>query len=328
MAIINYFSSRGSTIKQKIIIDTDPGIDDTMAIFFALNSPELDLLGLTTVYGNTSIDQGTINALRILETSLREDIPVFAGAAKPLEGEYTGKGEFVHGHDGQGNTNLDSPNTKAESQSAVEFLEKTIKENPGEIILVPIGPLTNIAELLIKNPKIAKDIKEIILMGGNALSQGNASPAAEANIKNDPEAADIVFSADCEISMVGLDVTNQVFMDKEHIDKIVNFDSPQTKHLKKIFPFYVDFLTKFFDKEGMPTHDSSAIAYLIDRSLFETIKYPIVVETLGISRGKTWMGTGMDKIDNNPWENRREVNICINVNKEKVIDLIIERVAS
>ena len=328
MAVNNGFSSSGIIMSQKIIIDTDPGIDDTMAIFFALNSPEIDVLGLTTVYGNTSTDQGTINALRILEIALRTDIPVYAGADKPLESEYTGKGDFVHGHDGQGNTDLKAPSIKAATGSAVDFLENTIRENPGDVILVPIGPLTNIAELLIKNPEIAKDIKEIVLMGGNAISQGNASPSAEANIRNDPEAADIVFSADCEISMVGLDVTNQVFMDKEHIDKIVNFDSPQTKHLKKIFPFYVDFLTKFFDKEGMPTHDSSAIAYLIDRNLFKTIQYPIVVETLGVSRGKTWMGTGMNQLDYNPWENRRNVNICIEVDEEKVIDLIIERVAS
>ena len=315
-------------MKQKIVIDTDPGIDDTMAIFFALNSPEVDLLGLTTVYGNTSTDQGTINALRILEIASRADIPVYAGADKPLESEYTGKGEFVHGHDGQGNTNLEPPSIKAATGVAVDFLEKTILDNPGEVILVPIGPLTNIAKLLIKNPEIAKDIKEIILMGGNALSQGNASPSAEANIRNDPEAADIVFSTNCEISMVGLDVTNKVFMDKKHIDKIVSFDSPEANHLKKIFPFYVDFLSKFFSKEGMPTHDSSAIAYLIDKTLFKTIQHPIVVETLGISRGKTWMGTGMDKTDNNPWKKRRDVNICIEVNVEKVIDLIIERVAS
>ena len=328
MAVNNGFPSRGIIMSQKIIIDTDPGIDDTMAIFFALNSPEVNLLGLTTVYGNTSTDKGTLNALRILEIASRTDIPVYEGAVKPLETEYKGKGEFVHGYDGQGNTNLPPPTTKAGKGSAVDFLEEKIKEHPGEVTLVPIGPLTNIAKLFIKNPKIARDIKEIILMGGNALSQGNASPSAEANIKNDPEAADIVFSADCEISMVGLDVTNEVFMDKENIDKIVNFDSPQAKHLKKIFPFYVNFLSQFFNKEGMPTHDSSAIAYLIDRALFKTIQYPIVVETLGISRGKTWMGTGMDKTNENPWENRRNINICIEVQKEKVIDLIIERVAS
>ena len=155
-------------MKQKIIIDSDPGIDDTMAIFFALNSPEIDLLGLTTVYGNTSTEKGTINALKILEIASRTDIPVYAGAIKPLENEYTGKGEFVHGHDGQGNTNLEPPKSKTGIGSAVDFLEKAIKENPGEVTLVPIGPLTNIAQLLLNNPEIAKDIKEIILMGGNA----------------------------------------------------------------------------------------------------------------------------------------------------------------
>ena len=315
-------------MKQKIVIDTDPGIDDTMAIFLALNSLEIDVLGLTTVYGNTPTERGTKNALRILEIASRTDIPVYSGAIKPLKTEYTGKGEFVHGHDGQGNTNLQDPVIRAATGSAVDFLEKTIKENPGEVTLVPIGPLTNIGELFIKDPNIGKDIKEIILMGGNALVQGNATPTAEANIRNDPEAADIVFSADCEISMVGLDVTNQVFMNKETINKIVNFDNPASKHLKKIFPFYVKFLSKFFNKEGMPTHDSSAIAYLIDRTLFKTLQYPIVVETAGISRGKTWMGTGMDKTNDNPWENRRSVNICTEVNVEKVIDLIVERIGS
>jgi len=141
-------------MSQKIIIDTDPGIDDTMAIFFALNSPEIDLLGLTTVYGNTSTEKGTINALRILEIASRTDIPVYAGAIKPLESEYTGKGEFVHGHDGQGNTNLEPPKTQKGTGSAVDFLEKAIKENPREVTLVPIGPLTNIAQLLLNNPKI------------------------------------------------------------------------------------------------------------------------------------------------------------------------------
>ena len=131
MAVNKGLHSSWVIMTQKIIIDTDPGIDDTMAIFFALNSPEVDLLGLTTVYGNTSTDQGTINALRILEIASRTDIPVYAGANKPLESEYTGKGEFVHGHDGQGNTNLKAPSIKAATGSAVDFLEKTIQENPG-----------------------------------------------------------------------------------------------------------------------------------------------------------------------------------------------------
>ena len=132
---------------------------------------------------------------------------------------------------------------------------------------------------------IDQDIKEIILMGGNAISEGNATPTAEANIINDPEAADIVFSANCEISMVGLDVTNKVFMRKEVLDVICQFDHPRSEHLKKITPFYYEFLSNFFGDEGMATHDSSAITYFLVRSVFNTFDYPIKVETDGISRG-------------------------------------------
>ena len=264
---------------RKIIIDTDPGIDDSMAIFYALNSPEIELLGLTTIFGNASTEICTTNALRLLEIAGRTDIPVYRGAEKPISSELRGSPDFVHGPDGQGNSNLSPPKTSVQNETALEFLHKTIRDNPGEVTLVPIGPLTNIAELFIHDSSIDQDIKEIILMGGNAISEGNATPTAEANIINDPEAADIVFSANCEISMVGLDVTNKVFMSKEEINILCQFDDPRSEHLKKIIPFYYDFLSSFFGLEGMPTHDSSAITYLLDRSLFSTLNYPIKVAT-------------------------------------------------
>lgn len=307
---------------RKIIIDTDPGIDDTMAIYLALNSNLLDVIGITTVYGNTSNTQGTENALRILEIAKREDIPVHTGASKPLKTEYLGKGEIVHGKDGQGNSNLRIPQKKVSNLTAIEFLKNKINEYPGEVTLVPIGPLTNIAQLLIENPTIDQKISEIVLMGGNALSQGNASPAAEANIRNDPEAANVVFNSNTLITMVGLDVTNEVFMDNSTINEITTSGSKETDHLKIILPHYVDFLSKFYNKKGMPIHDSSAIAYLINKNLFKTINYPIVVETEGISRGKTWMGTSKTEDVNDPWSNRVNVNICIEVDSEKVIELI------
>jgi uridine nucleosidase len=318
---------------RKIIIDTDPGIDDSMAIFYALNSPEIELLGLTTIFGNASTEICTINALRLLEIAGRSDIPVYKGAEKPISSERRGSPEFVHGPDGQGNSNLSPPKTSVQNQTALEFLHKTIRDNPGEVTLVPIGPLTNIAELFIHDSTIDQGIKEIILMGGNAISEGNATPTAEANIINDPEAADIVFSANCEISMVGLDVTNKVFMTKEEINILCQFDDPRSEHLKKIIPFYYDFLSSFFEKEGMPTHDSSAITYLIDRSLFRTLNYPIKVETEGISRGKTWMGMGISRNEGGPserlkpWEGRKNVNVCVDVDAEKVISLILDRLS-
>mgnify|MGYP006142665249 FL=1 len=307
---------------KKIIIDTDPGIDDTMAIYFALNSNVLDVIGITTVYGNTSNTQGTENALRILEIAKRDDIPVHTGASKPLTTEYLGKGEVVHGKDGQGNSNLVVPQTKESNLTAVEYLKNQINQFPGEITLVPIGPLTNIAQLLIEYPDIDQKIAEIVLMGGNALSQGNASPAAEANIRNDPEAANTVFSSNTLITMVGLDVTNKVFMDDNTIQEITDSGSKETDHLKIILPHYVEFLSKFYNKKGMPIHDSSAIAYLVDKNLFKTISFPIVVETEGISRGKTWMGTSKTEDINDPWANRVNVNICIEVDSEKTIELI------
>lgn len=318
---------------RKIIIDTDPGIDDSMAIFYALNSPEIELLGLTTIFGNASTETCTTNALRLLEIAGRSDIPVHKGAEKPISSERRGSPEFVHGLDGQGNSNLSPPKTSVQSQTALEFLHKTIRHNPGEVTLVPIGPLTNIAELFIHDSTIDQDIKEIILMGGNAISEGNATPTAEANIINDPEAADIVFSANCEISMVGLEVTNKVFMTKDEINILCQFDDPRSEHLKKIIPFYYDFLSSFFEKEGMPTHDSSAITYLIDRSLFRTLNYPIKVETEGISRGKTWMGMGISRNEGGPserlkpWEGRKNVNVCVDVDAEKVISLILDRLS-
>jgi len=320
-------------MSRKIIIDTDPGIDDSMAIFYALNSPEIELLGLTTIFGNASTEICTTNALRLLEIAGRSDIPVYRGAEKPISSELRGSPDFVHGPDGQGDSNLSPPKTSVQDETALEFLHKTIQDNPGEVTLVPIGPLTNIAELFIHDSSIEQDIKEIILMGGNAISEGNATPTAEANIINDPEAADIVFSANCEISMVGLDVTNKVFMSKEEINILCQFNDPRSEHLKKIIPFYYDFLSSFFGLEGMPTHDSSAITYLLDRSLFSTLNYPIKVETEGISRGKTWMGMGISRNEGGlserlkPWEGRKNVNVCVDVDAEKVISLILERLS-
>ena len=171
-------------------------------------------------------------------------------------------------------------------------------------------------------------------MGGNAQSPGNATPTAEANILNDPEAADIVFSAQCEITMVGLDVTNNVFMNEEQVVTLGSFDNDKSKHIGKINPFYFNFLKDFFQENGMPIHDSSAITYLVHPEYFETLCYPIKVETEGISRGKTWMGMGISDNEEGlgerlkPWENRRKVNICIGVDSQKVISFITERMSN
>ena len=319
---------------KKIIIDTDPGVDDSLAIFVALNSPELEVLGLTTVFGNAITSTCTENALRLLEIAKRTEVPVAEGAHLPLNGNLRGAASFVHGENGQGNVELKPPANKTLEIDAVTFLKNQIEVHPNEITLVPVGPLTNIANLLTNHPGIDSKIKEIVLMGGNAQSPGNATPTAEANILNDPEAADIVFSAQCEITMVGLDVTNSVFMSEEQVNKLGSFENEKSKHISKINPFYFNFLKEFFQDNGMPIHDSSAVTYLVHPEYFETLCCPIKVETEGISRGKTWMGMGISDNEEGlgerlkPWENRRKVNICIGVDSQKVISFITERMSS
>ena len=319
---------------KKIIIDTDPGVDDSLAIFVALNSPELEVLGLTTIFGNAVTTTCTENALRLLEIAERTDIPVAEGAHIPLNGNFRGAATFVHGDNGQGNAELSLPTTKSLEVDAVTFLKETIETHPNEITLVPVGPLTNIANLLTQHPGVDKKIKEIVLMGGNAQTPGNATPTAEANILNDPEAADIVFSAQCEITMVGLDVTNNVFMSEEQVNTLGSFNNAKSKHINKINPFYFSFLKNFFEENGMPIHDSSAVTYLVHPEYFETIQHPIKVETLGISRGKTWMGMGISDNEEGlgerlkPWANRTKAKICINVDSEKVISFITQRISN
>ena len=148
---------------EKVIIDTDPGIDDSMAIFYALNSPEIELLALTTIFCNSSTEICTTNALRLLEIAGRSDIPVYKGAEKPIQSERRGSPDFVHGRDGQGNSNLPPPKTSVKNETALEYLHNTIRNNPGEVTLIPIGPLTNIAELLVHESSIAVSYTHLTL---------------------------------------------------------------------------------------------------------------------------------------------------------------------
>lgn len=308
---------------QKIIIDTDPGVDDAMAIFFALRSPELEVIGLTTIFGNVHTDLATFNALRLLEIADRTDIPVARGSDNPLTRPFKGPVPFVHGDDGQGNVNLPPPKTKRISGAAAKFIVDQVRKFPGEITLVPIGPLTNLALALRLDPNIMKNVKEVVLMGGNALAPGNATPAAEANVYNDPEAADLVFSAYWPVTMVGLDVTHTVNMTPTHLDHYAKADNPLAQHITRIVPHYRRYFENAYGIKGIYVHDSSAIAYLIDPSLFKVERWPICVETMGISRGKTWPNNGERTLP--PWEGRPLVTVCVKVDAKKMLELELSR---
>ena len=175
---------------------------------------------------------------------------------------------FVHGADGQGDINLPDPAGKAVDISAAQFIVEQVRANPGAITLVPVGPLTNIALALRLEPRIAEWVDEVVLMGGNALVPGNASPAGEANIRNDPEAADLVFGADWQVTMVGLDVTLRVHMKPEHIAEYATHGNPMSDHITRTLPHYRDYFESNYEAKGIFVHDSSAIAYVIDPSLF------------------------------------------------------------
>ncbi|MGQ9908509.1 MAG: nucleoside hydrolase [Candidatus Flexifilum sp.] len=309
---------------RKIIIDTDPGVDDSMAIFFALASPELELIGLTTIFGNVHTSLATVNALRLLEIAGRPDIPVAKGADDPLAHPYKGPVPYVHGDDGQGNVELPPPTGRALDMTAAEFIIDRVMAHPGEITLIPIGPLTNIALALRLEPRIAENVREVVLMGGNAFCPGNASPAAEANILNDPEAADVVFGAPWSVTMVGLDVTHRVNMTKAHLAEYGRIDNPLAQHIHRIVPHYVHFFETYYDIDGIYVHDSSAVAYVIDPSLFRCVQAPIRVDTDGgISRGKTW--PSMSKRILPPWEHRPPVNIPIEVDSARLTELELSR---
>lgn len=304
----------------KIIFDTDPGIDDSMALLLALASPELDVVGVTTVFGNNSVDKLTLNALRIVEVAGRSDIPVAQGAATPLVRAYRGRGADVHGNDGLGNSNLPLPAGKALDESAAAFIVRMVSAQPGEITLIAVGPLTNLALALKLEPRLPTMVKEVIVMGGAAHVHGNISPVAEANIYNDPEAASLVFSAGWPLTMVGLDVTTRTIMTRPYFDSILAIRNARTEFLERVTPFYFKFYKWLYKLDGCHTHDPSAISYAIDPSLFQTENVPIYVETQGNCAGQTVpdlfraFATG------------GEVTVCVGVDSDRLLALFKERI--
>jgi len=277
---------------RKIIIDTDPGVDDAMAIYLALRSPELELVGLTTIFGNSNVEATTRNTLNLLHVAGRTDITVARGAGRPLVLPPGPTGEWVHGDDAMGNigwTTVLDPALKPIDIPAARFIVDTIMANPGEITLVPIGPLTNLALALQLEPRIAANVREIVMMGGSALAPGNVSPLAEANVHNDPHAASVVFSADWPITMAGLDVTESTPMNDDDFAALAASSDPLAHFIVKVVGFYQAFHRDWYKMQhgAIHTHDSCAILYLLDPTLFSGERWPITVPHDGPAKGAT-----------------------------------------
>ena len=311
---------------RKLLIDTDPGVDDAMAILMALASPEFDVVGLTTIFGNAATQVTTQNALTLVEVAGRADIPVARGASDPVATNYLGPVPQVHGTNGLGDAPLAAPAGSAVPERGADFIHTVAAASPGEVTLLALGPLTNLALALDTHPDLAGLVDEVVVMGGNALVPGNATPVAEANINNDPEAADRVFGADWKVTMVGLDVTHQINLTGAAIAKIAAGDSPGARLLADAVPHYQRFYQATNGIDGIFVHDPSTVAFLLDPDAFTTQAWPVRVETESFSRGKTWPNLGNTDDETPPaWRGRPTVAVCTAVDGRRVVDLVVDR---
>ena len=270
-------SARGKP--RRIIIDTDPGIDDAMAIFLALRSPELKVEAITAVCGNVPLDLTLPNALRLVEIAGRTDVPVAAGASHPLLRRLVTSGH-VHGVNGLAGVEFPEPKIKAVHETAPEIIRRIVRENPGEITIVAVGPLTNVAMALRADPELASMIPAIAIMGGS-LSGGNITPAAEFNFYVDPEAARIVFDANIPLTMVGLDVTRKCLVSEQHIKQLEAASNPVSQAAGKIMRATYERMRHGGEVTEIALHDALAVASLIDPGVITRKDYYVEVETFG-----------------------------------------------
>jgi len=270
-------SARGKP--RRIIIDTDPGIDDAMAIFLALRSPELKVEAITPVCGNVPLDLTLPNALRLVEIAGRTDVPVAAGASHPLLRRLVTSGH-VHGVNGLAGVEFPEPKIKAVHETAPEIIRRIVRENPGEITIVAVGPLTNVAIALRADPELASMIPAIAIMGGS-LSGGNITPAAEFNFYVDPEAARIVFDANIPLTMVGLDVTRKCLVSEQHIKQLEAASNPVSQAAGKIMRATYERMRHGGEVTEIALHDALAVASLIDHDVITRKDYYVEVETFG-----------------------------------------------
>ena len=297
---------------QKVLIDTDPGIDDAMAIVLALRAPSLDVLGLTTVYGNHRLPLTTQNALRLLEAAGRSDIPVVPGAAAPLTRPLREAAVHVHGEDGLGDVGLPEPQSRALDEEAPAYIVRQVLAHPGEVTLLAIGPLTNLALALEKDERIVQAVRQVVVMGGAVSVAGNVTPSAEANVHADPEAAARVFSAGWPLTLVGLDVTERCLTGREFVQALGQAEDPAVRLLGRIFPVYEQYHRREYGLEGGTyVHDPAAVAYVLDPTLFRTASGRLKVLTEGPHAGRTLLdGVG----------EQASCRVCIDVDAGRLLN--------
>jgi purine nucleosidase len=328
-------------VPRRVIIDTDPGVDDAFALLLAMRSPELKIEGITPVAGNVPLELTLPNALRMVEIAGRTDIPVAVGAKAPLQRRLV-TATYAHGENGLGGAVFPAPKLKPIADPASVFIRQTVRKYPGQITMIMLGPQTNLATALASDPDLARMIKGVVMMGGS-LSGGNVTPAAEFNVYVDPEAARIVFQSGIPVTMVGLDVTRKTSLTDAHVKILEAANTTVSMAAAKIARNDIDLNRKRGNTKGPNMHDSLALASFIDPSLLTWKPYYVDVETTGeLTAGETLgyrpsenglrgsaptlAGTktsGMlrDKFVPN-------ANVAIDVDSARFFDLLIGRLAS
>jgi purine nucleosidase len=311
----------------RMILDVDTGIDDAMAILYALKRPGIRLEALTTTFGNTDVDTATVNSLRILELAGRGDVPVARGVGRSLVRPYVKAADHVHGGNGLGGIDLPAPKAKPVDETASDLIIRMAKENPGAITLCPVGPITNVALALIRAPEIATLFKEIVVMGSTIFHpgiQGIPTPMADANFYNDPEAAQIVLRSGANIVLVGMDVTMKVLLTAPMREKIARDGGHVGRTMMEIARFYVDSYAAMYPGiAGCGMHDPLAVAIAEDRTLVKTERMCVDMELTGtLTRGQVVADRRRTAAG------RENADVCLEVDAERFGDLFVAALAS
>jgi inosine-uridine nucleoside N-ribohydrolase len=315
---------------ERLIVDTDPGIDDAAALLFALASPEVQIDLITTVFGNVSVEQATTNALRLLALASPDGIPVHRGASKPLRG--TAKfAAHIHGSDGLGDIEWPQRRTELADGHATGAIIRHVTRHPGEITVMALGPLTNIALALSEEPALAKQIKRVICMGGAVLIMGNASPVASANFVSDPWAAAIVYDSGVPIVQIGLDVCQKVYFTEEQLGALARDGGPPARRLVEMSRFIkaayartpaaVSRWTLYGAGPWVHFNDVPAMGYAILPEVFTGEFLPVVIETEGVCRGQT-VADFRGQLGRDP-----NATVPLDVDGARLSRLFVERVA-
>jgi pyrimidine-specific ribonucleoside hydrolase len=304
-------------VTTPIVIDCDPGHDDAIAILLALASPEVELRGITTVAGNQTLDKTTRNALKVLELANRTDIPVAAGADRPLVRELRTAAN-VHGESGLDGPDLPEPTTTPVAGHAADLLAEWLE--PG-VVLVPTGPLTNVALLFERHPDVKERLERIVWMGG-AIAEGNVTPAAEFNAFVDPEAAAAVFGSGISVTMIGLDITHKALFDSGHAERLRGTGAAG-RAVAELADFFLEFHRRRYRFDGAPIHDAMAVAQVIDPTLVETLHCNVAIETASqFCDGRTVVDRWL--VSDRP----RNAHVGIDVDAQRFLELLVQRIAS